>query len=156
MTTSFQKQSEASMKVRRNSSSDGMKRIVMRLKVCQLFCGCIFAYVLQELTLFGAVVGRKDYDLATTTVDVEEPDLPVSFFAACVRTRRQGWDTSLILLEPGSATRAVPSARLLRSREMALRARATPRTDLECSRDSRRCSAREIEGVACRDHAGAV
>jgi hypothetical protein len=36
----------------------------------------------QQLTLFGTVVGRKDYELATTTVDVEEPDLPLSFFAA--------------------------------------------------------------------------
>jgi len=36
----------------------------------------------QELTLFGTVVGRKDYELATTTVDVEEQDLPLSFFAA--------------------------------------------------------------------------
>ena len=36
----------------------------------------------EELTLFGTVVGRKDYDLATTTVDVEEADLPLSFFAA--------------------------------------------------------------------------
>jgi hypothetical protein len=37
---------------------------------------------LQQLTLVGAVVGRKDFDLATTTVDVEESDLPVSFSAA--------------------------------------------------------------------------
>ena len=36
----------------------------------------------QQLTLFGTVVGRKDYDLATTTIDVEESDLPLSFFAA--------------------------------------------------------------------------
>jgi archaellum component FlaF (FlaF/FlaG flagellin family) len=36
----------------------------------------------QNLTLFGTVVGRKDYDLAITTVDVEESDLPLSFFAA--------------------------------------------------------------------------
>jgi len=36
----------------------------------------------QNLTLFGTVVGRKDYDLADTTVDVEESDLPLSFFAA--------------------------------------------------------------------------
>jgi hypothetical protein len=35
----------------------------------------------QDLTLFGAVVGRKDYALAVTTIDVEEPDLPLSFFA---------------------------------------------------------------------------
>lgn len=33
----------------------------------------------QELALFGTIVGReKDFILATTTVDVEEPDLPVS------------------------------------------------------------------------------
>ena len=33
----------------------------------------------QELTLFGTIIGReKDFVLATTTVDVEEPDLPVS------------------------------------------------------------------------------
>lgn len=33
----------------------------------------------QDLTLFGTIVGRgNDFDLATTTVDVEEPDLPVS------------------------------------------------------------------------------
>jgi hypothetical protein len=36
---------------------------------------------LQQLSLFGALVGRKDFDLATTTVDVEESDLPVSFSA---------------------------------------------------------------------------
>jgi hypothetical protein len=36
----------------------------------------------QDLTLFGTVVGLKDYVLAVTTVDVEEPDLPLSFFAA--------------------------------------------------------------------------
>lgn len=36
----------------------------------------------QELFLVGTVVGRKNYPLAVTTVDVEEPDLPLSFFAA--------------------------------------------------------------------------
>jgi hypothetical protein len=36
----------------------------------------------QDLTLFGAVVGRKNYALAVTTIDVEEPDLPLSLFAA--------------------------------------------------------------------------
>jgi ASPM-SPD-2-Hydin domain-containing protein/Big-like domain-containing protein len=35
----------------------------------------------QDLTLFGTIVGRRDYDLATTTVDVEEPGIPVSFYA---------------------------------------------------------------------------
>jgi hypothetical protein len=34
----------------------------------------------HQLTLFGTVVGRKDSDLAITTVDVEEADLPISFF----------------------------------------------------------------------------
>jgi hypothetical protein len=33
---------------------------------------------LQDLTLFGTVIGRKDYGLAATTVDVEEPEFPVS------------------------------------------------------------------------------
>jgi hypothetical protein len=37
---------------------------------------------LQQLGLFGAIVGRKDYELATTTVDVEESDHPLSLFIA--------------------------------------------------------------------------
>lgn len=37
---------------------------------------------LQQLTLFGTVVGRKEYDLAVTTIDVEEADLPISLQAA--------------------------------------------------------------------------
>lgn len=44
----------------------------------------------QPLTLFGTVVGSKDYGLATTTVDVEETDLPLSFFAAGGTTSQ--WD----------------------------------------------------------------
>jgi Abnormal spindle-like microcephaly-assoc'd, ASPM-SPD-2-Hydin len=35
----------------------------------------------QGLTLFGTVVGRRNYSHATITVDVEEPDLPVTMFA---------------------------------------------------------------------------
>src|SRR6266852_5247025 len=37
---------------------------------------------LQQLTLFGTVVGRHDYELAVTTIDVEEGDLPLSLQAA--------------------------------------------------------------------------
>ena len=44
----------------------------------------------QELTLFGTVVGRKDYELATTTVDVEEDELPVSIVATS--TAMSQWD----------------------------------------------------------------
>jgi hypothetical protein len=36
----------------------------------------------QQIGLFGAIVGRKDYELVTTTVDVEESDLPLSLFTA--------------------------------------------------------------------------
>jgi len=36
----------------------------------------------QSLTLFGTVVGRTDYDLAATIVDVEESDLPLCLFAS--------------------------------------------------------------------------
>jgi len=56
----------------------------------------------QVLTLFGTVVGRKDYDLATTTVDVEENDLPLSFFAAGGTISQ--WDpvpNHLSFFEPG-------------------------------------------------------
>jgi hypothetical protein len=37
---------------------------------------------LQELTLFGTVVGRQDYAFAGVTVDVEEAELPISLTVA--------------------------------------------------------------------------
>jgi hypothetical protein len=55
----------------------------------------------QQLTLFGTVVGRKDYDLATTTVDVEETDLPLSFFAVGGTISRQDRSNHLSFFKLG-------------------------------------------------------
>ena len=72
----------------------------------------------QQLTLFGTVVGRKDYDLATTTVDVEESDLPLSFFAAGGTISREDRSNRLSFFESGIHQQIDINARFANGHEL--------------------------------------